>query len=213
MPPRSYRKRKIVRRRRRRGTNWGSLAMKAYKTAKFVAGLVNAEDKYVETSSLITTYNYNGTVGTLIAPAQGTGATQRTGDSIKIKDLTIRGSVKRGATDEVFRLIIFWDKDNSIAGANQFLDATYLATANAVYSPKDPGFRYNTKTLWDKSWSLTSDKPFIHFSKVIKINDHTAFNPGTTTIRHGALKALWITQTNVGGAQMEYITRITYLDN
>ena len=133
---RNYRK-KSYRKKKSSGTNWGSVAKTALKTAKWVAGLVNAEYKYFDVSpSLPIASTYNGYItGPLCAPPQGTDVESRTGDSIKMVNMTLRMIINyNGANYENIRVIIVHDKENSIVNVSDFLDIT--GTSMAILSPK-----------------------------------------------------------------------------
>lgn len=200
---RSYRKKK---------TNWGNLAYKAFKTAKWVAGLVNAESKYYEATAIATASTYTGALIPLCYPAQGVGASQREGDSIKLKNLTIRGEfVFNGTNAENTRLIIFNDKENASTTAGDILE--YTGSAVSVYSGKNPNLRFDTKILYDKTFTLDSSNPIRRFDIVLKCGWHTNFAAGTTTIENNSLKLLFIGQQAAAGATLSFIAKTTYIDN
>jgi len=211
----NYRRKRTYRRKTKKGTNWAGLAKKAFKTAKWVAGLVNAEYKYFDVNILPASHNYNGTVtSALCVPAQGTAAQDRTGDSIKMKNLTMRGEWllnAAGAAQETVRIIIFIDKQNNITSGAQLLQA--VGNANAVYSPKSNDNRYDTKFIIDKTYVLDSDNPIKKLDWVIKLNLHQHFNTGTTTVDTNAIKIALFTQSATNGAQFQYYSRVTYMDN
>ena len=158
---RNYRKKKSYRK-KQSGTNWGSVAKTALKTAKWVAGLVNAEYKYWDVSpSLPIASTYNGYItGPLCAPPQGTDVESRTGDSIKMVNLTMRLLFQfNGSNFENLRVIIFHDKENSITNVSDFLDIT--GSAMSVLSPKNQINQYDSKTIYDKTFAISANRPQI----------------------------------------------------
>lgn len=186
-------------------------AQKALKMAKYVAGLVNAESKYFETSSTGDTANFNGTIFNIFQPAQGTAVNQRSGDSVKMKNLTFRGQLVIGGTNELVRIIIFIDKENSISGANTLIQGT--GTTIAVLGNKIQDNKYDSRILWDKTFNMTSaNTPMKEFKIKLKLDSHVNFNAGTTTVANGALKMALIGQS-AGGSLLRYDTYVSYLDN
>lgn len=199
-----------------KGTNWGSIAKTALKTAKFVAGIVNAEYKYYITGSSLTTTTWNGQVITLFQPIQGVGVTNRVGDSCKLKNMIMRAEFAHNFTStvktETARLIIFNDKENIISTAADLLQA--LGTYQAVYQEKNEDNRYDTKILYDKEFVI-NDNTFSQrkINVNLKLNWHTHFQAGSTTIKNGALKAVILSQTASLGPQFTHTTRVSFVDN
>jgi len=208
---RNYRKRSY---KKKSGTNWGSVAKTALKTAKWVAGLVNAEYKYWDVSpSLPISSTYSGYLtGPLCAPPQGIDVESRTGDSIKMVNMTLRMLLNyNGSNYENIRIIILHDKENSVANVSDFLDIT--GTAMAVLSPKNQNNQYDTKTIYDKTFGLNANRPQILIEKVFKLDLHTHFQASTTTVKNNAIKMIVIGQQVSGGSTFQYFSKITYLDN
>lgn len=216
------RRRKIVKRFKRKAqakgnstlTNIASIAGTALKTAMFVKSLVNVEYKYFDQGASLGVANWNGSLTTLCAPAQGVGALQRTGDSIKMKNLTMRYAWERnpsGINNEICRIVIFIDKENSITTGAQFFQS--VGTVNAPFQSKFADNKYDSKILYDKLHYVDLYHPVTVKSIVINIDDHCHFDAGTTTIDKNAIKFLIISQTAINGPQFTYNSRVTYIDN
>jgi len=206
----TYRKKRYP---RKTGTNWASIAKTALKTAKWVAGIINAEFKYNLASASLVTPTWNGTVNTLCDPIQGNGVDQREGDSIKMKDIVVRGVIDYNTLGvaEMIRVIIFIDKQNTITTASQLLQTVgvYLATE----SEKNEDNKFNTKTLYDKTFMVSANKPQTKFKWVSKLGFHTHFNKGSATINTNALKICYISQNPTYSAKYSHIIRCGYVDN
>lgn len=209
----SYRKNPTKKRYyRKRGNSWFGIAKKALSTAKYVAGLVNSEYKLEDNSAANQNTTWSGTIsGNLCAPGQGTSANQREGDSIKMKNLTLRAEFARNGVDELVRLIVFIDKENNMSIGSDVLKTT--ASSLGVFSPKNDNNRYDTKILYDKEFKITSNYPIVKIDKVIKIDMHQHFSEGTTTGVNNVIKMLWIGQEQTTGTNFSYYTRMTYIDN
>jgi len=211
---RRFSKRRRAPRKGRSGTNWGSLAKTALKTAKWVATLVNAEYKYYDVSpSLPIVSNYNGYLtGALCAPPQGVDVESRTGDSIKMVNMTLRMVINYNGTNyENVRVIIFLDKENSVTAVGDYLDV--IGTATAVLSPKNQINQYDSKTIMDRTYALSQNRPQIIIKKVFKLNIHQHFSASTTTVKNNAIKMIVVGQQVTSGSSFQYFSKITYLDN
>lgn len=211
---RTFKRRPRRTNKRRTGVNWGSLAKTALKTAKWVAGLVNAEHKYYDVSpSLPIASSYNGYLtGPLCAPPLGTDAESRTGDSIKMSNMTLRMVINYNGTNyENVRVIIFLDKLNTILTVANYLDTVGLATA--VLSPKNQNTQYDSKTIMDRTFAISSNRPQQIIKRVFKLNLHEHFQASTTTVKNNAIKMIVIGQQAGAGATFQYFSKITYLDN
>jgi len=194
--------------------NVASIASTALKTAKWVAGLVNAEFKYYDVSpSLPIASTYNGYItGPLCAPPQGTDVESRTGDSIKMVNMTLRMVINyNGANYENVRVIVFLDKENSITNVNDYLDT--IGTSTAVLSPKNQINQYDSKTIMDETFAINVNNPQAIIKKVFKLDIHEHFQASTTTVKNNAIKMIVIGQQASGGASFQYFSKITYLDN
>ena len=194
--------------------NIANIASTALKTAKWVAALVNAEYKYYDVSpSLPIASTYNGYItGPLCAPPQGTDVESRTGDSIKMVNLTMRLLFQfNGSNFENIRVIIFLDKENSITNVSDFLDIT--GSQMAVLSPKNQINQYDSKTIFDETYSVSANTPQALVEKVFKLDMHTHFQASTTTVKNNAIKMIIIGQQASAGTTFQYFSKITYLDN
>lgn len=193
--------------------NVASIAKTAFKTAKWVAALVNAEYKYQEASVSLQVPTWNGTLYTLAVPAQSTGATGRTGDSIKLKALTLRGLIDYNTLGiaEMVRVIIFVDKQNVVTTGAQLLQ--YTGVYMATNSPKNEGNKFDTKILYDKAFPVSVYRPQAKFNVVLKLGFHVHFAAGTTTVENNALKMCFISQNPANSPKFSYISRVTFVDN
>lgn len=131
---RTYRRKRTYKKRNTANT-WGNTAKKALKVAMGVARLINAESKHVDTLQNAQNIDFNGTIVSLCVPPQGVGSDERTGDSIKIQNCTIRGVINRNGADCVVRMILLWDKDGDIVNPNNFLEN--VGSVFAVISPSN----------------------------------------------------------------------------
>lgn len=208
---RAYRRRP----RRRYGNTWASnsigLAKTALKTAKWVAGLVNAEakDYYINQTSFATTNTGSTRTSLNGGITQGTADGQRTGDSIKVKTVTIRGDLSRNGADDIVRIIVYWDKENTSTGSNLL---QYTGSSQVVNSPKNDDKYYQTRFLTDRKYIINTQNPNKQFKIVIPVNAHSKYNNSTNTIENGSLYIGFYSQLATG-TNCEFISKLTYMDN
>lgn len=214
----TYGKRKTNYKKRYRRKNtqngWVGMAKKALKTASYVAKLVNSEFKEDNTSTVGGTCNWNGVITTLCNPGQGVSANQREGDSIKMKNLTLRGDVYRTNVDCVVRIIIYLDKENTIATGADLLQIT--GSGLVLHSPKNEDNKYQSKILHDKTYTLTNaQKVITTYEWVYKIEQHVHFQSGSTTIKDGALKIAYFSNIvpGVNEPGFNFYSTVSYVDN
>lgn len=214
-----FRKKKMTMRRkfsksRTKGTTgWMGIAKKALRTAKYVSKLVNAESKYYETTQSTVQPNYNGIIGGLCTPAQGDTVNQRQGDSIKMQVLTIEGFVQIGSGGpELARMIIFIDKEGNIGTSPGNLIEN-IGTATGVFSNKQQDFKFDSKVILDKTWTMDTYHPLHRFKFVLKVPYHIHYQAATTTVKNNALSMLLLTGLATNGSAFTYHTHVTYLDN
>jgi len=209
-----YKKRYGRRRRRynkRRGTNWGNIAKKAFKTAKWVAGLVNAEKKTYYREVVGITGTSAGTSWNVIEIPQGDSSNSRNGDSVKVKNLHLTGSFTRNGSDETVRMLVVLDKQNTLNATT--LLRTPTNAQMIVYQPKSEDQFYHSKLLYDKCYNVNTYKPEFKFNIKLKINEHINYNSGSTTVNTNAIKVFYYTQNAIGSTLIEFQTVATYYDN
>jgi len=206
----TYRKRRYKKRSTKKA-GWGNTALKALRLATKVAGMVNTEYKHYDYNVFATQQTMTPVSAvTLCAPPQGVAVFERTGDSIKVKNLTLRGMWSRNGFDEVVRVMVYIDKENNINTGAQML--IYNGTTNAVFSPKLDDNKYDTKILWDQEYRLTTDNPIAKFEKVIRIDRHLHFDINSATVDRNAVKMMLWTQ-NALSANFQCHARTTFVDN
>lgn len=208
-------KRRVYRSRARtRGkTGFLSTAAKALRIATRVASMVNVEYKYIETDVTGSVCNYNGNIfDALCLPPQGNSVNQREGDSIKMKNLTIEGTLYRNTIDEIVRIIIFLDKDDTITNPASFWEG--IGAPNVVLADKNQDNKFKTKVLMDKMFTITSMFNLKKFKWVVPINTHLHFEKGSATdVTNNQLKMIVFSQAATNGSFLSYHSHVSYVDN
>jgi len=208
---RTYKKRIPRKRGYAKKSGWGSTAMKALKIATRVASMINVEYKYIETDVTSAAISWNGSIyDGLCLPQQGVTVNQREGDSIKMKNLTIEGTLFRSSGNEIVRIIIFIDKDCSITTPATYWEG--IGTNNVVLSDKNQDNKFKTKMLLDKTFIMTDDQPLKLFKWVVKIDKHLHFEKGSLfSATNNQLKMFVVNQN--GNTTLSFHSHVSYVDN
>jgi len=219
----AYRYRRRYRKRgyRRRNVAWynrkysvAQLASKALKGVSYLKGLVNSE-KFKHDLVSSSTYDYNGVLSHLTGISQGDGEGQRTGNSIFVRNVNIRGSLVRGTTDERVRLMLLIDKQqigDSVPAASDVLAST--GTAQSVYSFLNRSTVGRFTILRSRLYALTADTPTININWNVNLRHHVRYNGTTgTDVQRGGIYLLIITSAASNGPTFERAIRVSYHDN
>lgn len=185
-------------------------AQKALVLAKRLADAVNTEYKAAD-GAFSNSPDWNGSVFTIAAIAQGLNDNQRVGDSLKLQKLTLRNTMARGAADCFLRVMILRDDQNKVAAVSDVLAQS--GNIYGVISPKNYDKRFQTKILYDRVFILDSSDPIKIMDVVLDLNWHIQFNNATTTVNTGDLKMLLISNQSANIPSIGTTTRITFTDN
>lgn len=208
------RRRRRYRRRKPMRYKVADAAYSALKMAKRLKDAVNIEYKHHDVTITTTDVDYNGDVITLNNPAQGDSDNSRDGDSMKCQNLVLRYFVSHTAKCFV-RVIVYWDQQNTVSAASSLLDAAQVGTVQAPIAYKDYDNRFKSKILHDRTFNIDpASKGQFFVDTVIKIDRHTQFEAGSTTINTGALKILLVSNlAPTNNVYLEGLARLTYTDN
>lgn len=212
-----YRKRKFRkkypsrRRYRRRYRRYGStrrIAIRAMRMSK-------PEYKFTSVSADIVP-DWNGSLYDLNNLSQGITDTTRVGDSIYMCKCTLRMQIEIGnpLVPVVLRVIMFFDTQDKISTVTD-----YLSSAGNVYGVvayKNQDNKYMTKTLYDRSFPLSSNgKDNFTVRAIVPVHKYSQYNQTVTSPVTGNLKLLFISNTNTAGAhpQVVWTTMLSYTDS
>ncbi len=172
-----------------------SMAKRALKVASGLKRQV--EYKHVTFDQSIDTISYTGDVTTdCNNTIQGTNDTTRVGDKIFCNSMRLGFRLEKGDVNCNLRVLIFWDKQNTIGGPNDLINSggTILA----------PLGQYNVDTrnqwikLFDKQYVLYDNKPVISFKKSLRIHKQTLYSQGTANIASGRIAMMYISDIPLG---------------
>lgn len=193
-------------------------AQKALKLAQQLKRMVNVEYKLDYANSILGTgdaITWTGVVRNLCQPTQGDGVTNRDGDSIKTLRLSGRLFIQQNAsaTDSLLRVIIFRGKnENRVAYApSDFLQS---AVGLMVLNGKEYENRFQTKTLFDKTYSLSSaGKSNYLVNMNLPLTGHIQFGTGSTDIENGGIYMLLISNEQTNTPLVTYTLKTSFTDN
>lgn len=207
-------------------------AMKAYTIAKSVAALVNSEYKYVQWANngvVVDDNTGSGPVHRFFnANPQNTTSGGHEGDSIRVKNVVIRGSLHHtgGAAPskptQVIRMILIRDISNTIGTVGDLMESPANIPTSQPWALPYMVYNKNNKkkfqVLLDRTWNLSDDRPNAAFKITKKIDKHLVFNEGATSVASGEIKLfVFCNEPSVSAANskpyLELYTHVSYIDN
>lgn len=217
--PRFSKKRSYSRRRRpwyNKKYSAQQLAVKAWKATKYLKGLVNSEMLHKDT-----TINFGGAqsnITSLVAIAQGDTDAGRTGNSILLRNIYMRGTLAiNNSVIGNTRVTLALVKDTQ-----QTSDST-PAVADIFQSPSDPDSLLATgqfgrfKLLWRKTYVLTpigGGRNVLSLNKYWKLYDHIRYNGSASTdIQKNGYYLVAISSESSNYPAVTFNSRIGYRDN
>lgn len=208
-----------------KSSNWGQMARTALRTAKFVAGLINVEKKFIDTAISTSIDNTSYRIFPLNIVAQGDDENQRNGRSILAKNLSIRGRLELSGSAVDFntcRMVLVRDKANPGATVNMSDIYDTIVGNNAPHAFRNllTGAAQRYDILWDKRITLDKDsKARTVIEKYIKLNNHIHYvgTGGTVAdVGNGSLFLCVISTGTVAGDSFMTLAataRLRYIDN
>lgn len=215
--------RRTIRKRRFKKKAWynksysaKSLAIKAIKNIRYIKGLVNSEMLHKDVS--FTPAAQFG-ITSLVGIDQGDTDSGRTGNSILLRSLYLRGSIQiNPSVTGNTRIMLALVKDS------QQISDTTPNVSNIFTSITDPdGALLNLnnagrfKILWRQSYILTpsnGSRPAVEINKYFKLYSHVRFNGTTATdIQKNAYYLVMINSENTNYPSISITSRIGYHDN
>lgn len=198
--PRRYSKRRRYRNRNR------SLASKAYSLAKKAYQAPELKYRQLTQSNAPIT---GGTVKDWSTISQGTSNNTRIGDSIKPTSLHLRGSIQlnAGATETLVRVLVF----RYISGAPTAV-TDVLETAD-ITSYKAEDKRYQSQVLFDRVYSINTDKPEMFFRKKIKLYHKIGYAQTLSPANRNSIHMLMVCNTPTAAPVTNIVGRLFYTDS
>lgn len=127
--------------------------------------------------------SWTGTVSSILYPAQGSAESQRNGDAVRSKSISIHGMLYAGDAYNFVRIIVFVDKatDGSTPLSSELLQ--YTGSTSTPFSPYNWSFRDRFRILKDKTIKVIDnmDNELQMFKFNTKVNYVNKFNTGVVT--------------------------------
>lgn len=169
---------------------------KAEQALRIASSLQRAvEVKYIDYISGGGVVDWDGKLLVINDVAQGLTDTERNGDRIHLRRLTIRGFVElNGSANPLLQMMIIWDKQDTLVAPSNVLSVTGNSIAPIANLLWDR--RYEFKVLAQRKLAVDTYHPLVPFEFSLKLDKNTQFQAGSTTIQTGALKFLFISSIN-----------------
>lgn len=203
------------------------VARGAYQMARKIAKVINSEKKYFDAGTS-TSPDTTASITCLTGMAQGSSEITRHGNSIKLEQLYLKGTLTTdysNAPYEIIRIAIVRDTDNNQGTAPTYTEIFENAQINAMIN-KDHSKRF--KLLWDRKYIARSDVGVynIKFFKQFRMykdkygnptqGAHATFTAGTaadTGKGHIYLIIFGNTATATTASVLTWQSRLRFYDN
>ena len=213
-------------RRRRKATAWYNrkystmqLAKKAWQATKYLKGLVNSEKFNIDRT--LTLGSTQSDIYGLVRIAQGDGESDRTGNSVLVRSIYLRGymQVNSAVTGNTRVSLVLVQDLQQIADTNPAV----LDIFNGI-TPESMINRSNTnntvgrfKIIWRKNYNLTpstGSTPSINIDKYFKVYSHVKFNgTANTDIQKNGYYLVILTSEATNYPTVSITSRVCYHDN
>ncbi len=185
-------------RRKKNSKSAYNMAKKALKSVSRISRGIEA--KHFDVTAGINNVDDAGNFSAdLFIPPQGFSDLARIGDKVQCTSLLLRGRVEIGTDllNTQFRMIVFWDKRNTISTTADILPL--IGTNQLPISHYNHDLRGDWIKLWDKTWELTEvDRSVQIFQRRIRVNKTTVFNQGSTVVNQGRIGILYVSDISNG---------------
>lgn len=222
-----YRRRsfkRTFRRRRRTAAPWYrkkyspmEIAQKAARGVWYLKGLVNSEKFKHDISSSAQVLNAGALVN-MVAISQGDGDGQRTGNSIFVRSLSMKGSIDHNPAGDIIqkvRVMLIIDKQqlgDTAPSASDVLDTT--GTTNAPFSMLNDTTVGRFTILKSRLYTVTTERPVQLVNWNINMRHHVRYNGSASTdIQKGGIYLLTIGDVATNPPAMHRFIRVAYHDN
>jgi len=179
---------------KRRARVYKDAALQLYNDVSMIKNLINTEEKYKEDLDANNWRIVNSTAGSLVTPilcngiAQGTGVTQRVGNSIKMMNLQLVGNMaysltKTGVQQQV-RIVVVKDADPAGIAPTTAFEALFSDSSTGTWTTSlyDPEKKGTLSILSDEFYAMDIYHPTKFFNINIPLNCHALYEGSGGTI-------------------------------
>lgn len=218
----AYSRKRFTRRRYKKKPAWYNrkynamqLAAKAWKGVRYIRGLVNSEMFYKDTTATIG--GAQSGITSLTDIAVGDGTSSRTGNSILLRSIYIRGYVELNPAvtlDTRITIALVQDKQQ-VSDTSPTVAQIFTSTTDAQSTiQRDTGIG-RFKILWRKTFVLTPGNNNARLlQKYMKVYSHVRYNgTATSDIQKNGLYLVQINSESTNFPVATFNCRVGYHDN
>jgi hypothetical protein len=188
-----------------------------------VRRLLNVEEKAFFTANAARTPTYTWSVTDLTSGiAQGVTDSERTGDSIKLMELNIRGYLEGNSNTNYiggvnFRIVVTRSVDEALDVADVFVDSgSVLAPVSQfVWDTRKQYVVIHDELYTTQATAYDATNLFgrgVNFHLHRKLNSHSQFLSNSTTVEKGAIQ-VWMAVNVASGVTLQWSAKLVYVDN
>lgn len=193
---------------------YANYAVTAYKTARYLKGLVNAEKKYHDFTLSQSPDNSTGDSQFISNIAQGDGSTQRDGNQVRCKSLQLHLQALMNPAHDTTRVRFLLIRAKSGYGtAPSYTLFMKQAKIDSFYNIDEIR---NFKIVMDKTIQLTVDRPAVELHRFIKQNSVLRYDGSSGSLSNQTANQYFLYTFSDVGSDLPSISgeaRIRFMDN
>jgi len=199
-----------------RGANAAyTLARQAVKGVKYIKGLVNSEMFKKDVSGTSIGFNTSAGVYHLTAIAQDDTVAGRTGNSVLVKSVNIKGNVSldSAGANTNGRIVVVMDTQQVGDTAPAWTD---VYESSLPYSHLNKATVGRFKILWSKNLEMipTSESAMYNININIPLQHHVRFNgTASSDVQKGGIYLMILSDRATSYPTLNYESRVSYHDN
>lgn len=186
------------------------------RTVSGIMNLVNSEPKFIDTNATLTAVGTAGLIVPLTLCAQGNGDQNRSGNTVLIKDVTVKidSAIDPDAAACITRIMLFIDKET---------DGALPTAAQLLTLPTNPHSMLNRDyskrfvVIFDRTYDLSLNGDRVMSDKFYKkIPIHTYYDGSLANISDAKENQIYLylfSSDNTQQALFTYQTRVNFFDN
>jgi len=217
---------------KKRARVYKDAALQLYQDVSMLKSLVNVEQKYIEDLNEDTWQITNNTSGSLVSSyctgiSTGTGSAGRTGNSVKLMNLQIKGNcyyslTKTGVQQQV-RMVVVKDADPAGVAPTTAFEALFSdnSTNSGTWTTSfyDPEKKGTLSILHDELFQMDIYHPTKFFNVNIPLNCHAVYEGAGGTIASQTKNSIYVYFIGgpdaglVNGPLVHHAYRLLFVDN
>lgn len=189
------------------------IAQKAYSMAKYLKSLINVEKQKIDFNLGASAIGTTPVIAHMTAIPVGDAEGSRTGNSVLLKYLYMKMTVRLDITSAYNRLrvVVVRDKQQIADNPPTYTDV-YETTSTTSLLNKNTVGRFDI--LFDRNFDIDANNPQILLDQYVSLNSHARYNgTASSDIQKGGIWLMLVSDAASAQPTLSYNNRVMYIDN